>query len=160
MNIICSCPFGLFTSLPKTQLHSFKPFNFFDPFHFKINFLDLTHLTINKKRFNLQRGAFTWSMEATTRTWEQAAILARRCWDSESRNPVPSILWITRQTKHSLSCAWGPSRKAIISSIDRVLNSCWLLSEPPEDLGCSFSCSHNTSAIAIATYIFVNKLKV
>lgn len=103
----------------------------------------------------LQRGAFTWSMEATMRMWEQAVSLARYCWVSESRKPGPSMLLTKTQTKHSSSSTCGPSRNEIRSSIDRELKGCSFLWWFPEILFRDiFNWSHRSSANVTATYKF------
>lgn len=101
----------------------------------------------------LQRGALTWSMEATIRTWEQAAMLATHCWLSESRNPGPSMLWTRMQTKQSSTSRSGLSRKVRRSDMDLVLNGCWLLHRLPEVVFCrNFTWSQRSSASVITTW--------
>lgn len=117
-------------------------------------------ITYTKKLY-LQRSAFTWSIEATIRTWEQAAIRARCCWVSGSRRPGPSMLWTITQTKFSLSSWWGPCKNARRSSMDWTLNGCWLFWDLPDVVfWCIFSWSHRSSAKVITTCKITFMLKI
>lgn len=102
---------------------------------------------------NLQRGAFTWSIDATIRTLEQLANCARYCCESGSLKEGPSMLCMITQTKQLLSCGSCTFRNERRSSIDRELKVCSVFDLLLVELFLScFNWSERTSARVIRAF--------